>query len=72
MSMHSFLAGGAANLWASGQAEHYVARGLYDFAASREDELSFKAGDTLRVAPKGESLHCIITMLFKNEHDTKY
>ena len=42
--------------WAEGQGEHYVARAMYAYAATRNDELTVKAGEALRVAPKQEQL----------------
>uniref|UniRef100_A0A1I8C217 Peroxisomal membrane protein PEX13 n=1 Tax=Meloidogyne hapla TaxID=6305 RepID=A0A1I8C217_MELHA len=38
--------------WATGMAEHYTAQALYDFSAATQNELSFSAFDTLRIAPK--------------------
>ncbi|XP_077438101.1 peroxisome biogenesis factor 13 [Vanacampus margaritifer] len=38
--------------WASGEDDHVVARAEYDFAASSEEEVSFRAGDMLNLAPK--------------------
>ncbi|KAH7720811.1 PRX-13 protein [Aphelenchoides avenae] len=40
--------------WATGASEHYVAQALYDFNASNQQELSFRASELLRVAPKSE------------------
>lgn len=40
--------------WITGQCEHYIAVGLYDFMAESDKELSFKAGQSIRLAPKGE------------------
>ncbi|XP_054654607.1 peroxisome biogenesis factor 13 [Dunckerocampus dactyliophorus] len=38
--------------WASGEDDHVVARAEYDFTASTEEEISFRAGDMLNLAPK--------------------
>jgi len=38
--------------WAAGEGEHFTAQCDYDFSASNEQELSFKAGQTLRLAPR--------------------
>ena len=38
--------------WANGEGEHYVAQADYDFTAGNPQELSFKAGQTLRLAPR--------------------
>uniref|UniRef100_A0A914XMV4 Peroxisomal membrane protein PEX13 n=2 Tax=Plectus sambesii TaxID=2011161 RepID=A0A914XMV4_9BILA len=40
--------------WANGAGEHYEARALYDFQAMGENELPFRAGEMLRVAPKDQ------------------
>jgi len=39
--------------WASGVHDHFVAVAEYDFEAENHDELSFKHGTVLTVAPKG-------------------
>nr|XP_057917099.1 peroxisome biogenesis factor 13 [Doryrhamphus excisus] len=38
--------------WATGEDDHVVARAEYDFTASTEEEVSFRAGDMLNLAPK--------------------
>ncbi|KAM4785512.1 peroxisome biogenesis factor 13 isoform 5-T5 [Cyanocitta cristata] len=38
--------------WASGEDDHVVGRAEYDFNALSEEEISFRAGDMLRLAPK--------------------
>lgn len=38
--------------WADGKGEHYTAQAEYDFSAGNEQELSFRAGQTLRLAPR--------------------
>lgn len=38
--------------WASGEEDHVVARAEYDFDSDRVDEISFRAGDLLNLAPK--------------------
>lgn len=38
--------------WAEGLTEHYTAQADYDFNAANPQELSFKAGQTLRLAPR--------------------
>ncbi|KAF3708542.1 Peroxisomal membrane protein PEX13 Peroxin-13 [Channa argus] len=38
--------------WASGEDDHVVARAEYDFSAASEEEVSFRAGDMLNLAPK--------------------
>ncbi|XP_074062885.1 peroxisome biogenesis factor 13 [Macrotis lagotis] len=42
----------ATTSWASGEDDHVVARAEYDFAAVSEEEISFRAGDLLNLAPK--------------------
>ena len=37
--------------WTQGQGEHFVARAEYSFEATRSDELSFTANDSLKIAP---------------------
>ncbi|CAJ0956433.1 unnamed protein product, partial [Mesorhabditis belari] len=39
-------------VWATGAANHYRAEALFDFQAQSEQELSFMAGERLRIAPK--------------------
>ncbi|XP_064302919.1 peroxisome biogenesis factor 13 isoform X1 [Phalacrocorax carbo] len=38
--------------WASGEDDHVVGRAEYDFSALSDEEISFRAGDMLRLAPK--------------------
>ena len=38
----------------SGEGEHVIARAEYDFDGEGEEELSFRAGSILRLAPKGK------------------
>ncbi|XP_069706309.1 peroxisome biogenesis factor 13 [Phaenicophaeus curvirostris] len=38
--------------WASGDDDHVVGRAEYDFNALSEEEISFRAGDILKLAPK--------------------
>ncbi|XP_064503536.1 peroxisome biogenesis factor 13 [Pseudopipra pipra] len=38
--------------WASGEDDHVVGRAEYDFNALSEEEISFRAGDMLKLAPK--------------------
>ena len=38
--------------WITGEGEHYVAKGLYDFQTDRTGEVAFTAGQQLRIAPK--------------------
>lgn len=37
-----------------GEGDHVVARAEYDFDGEGEEELSFRAGNILRLAPKGK------------------
>jgi len=39
--------------WASGVHDHFVAVAEYNFEAENHDELTFKQGTVLTVAPKG-------------------
>jgi len=39
--------------WTSGVDDHFVAVAEYDFDAQNDDELSFKQGSLLTIAPKG-------------------
>ncbi|XP_061481770.1 peroxisome biogenesis factor 13 isoform X2 [Rhineura floridana] len=38
--------------WASGEDDHVVGRAEYDFSAVSEEEISFRAGEMLKLAPK--------------------
>ncbi|XP_067028648.1 peroxisomal membrane protein PEX13-like isoform X2 [Acropora muricata] len=40
-----------------GEGDHVIARAEYDFDGEEEEELSFHAGDILRLAPKGKQPH---------------
>lgn len=40
--------------WASGEDDHVVGRAEYDFNAISEEEISFRAGEMLKLAPKGK------------------
>lgn len=40
--------------WATGASQHHNAQALYDFTARNQQELSFRKGETLRVAPRDE------------------
>ncbi|KAI6223731.1 Peroxin-13 [Aphelenchoides fujianensis] len=40
--------------WATGASEHHSAQALFDFDARTQQELSFRKGDRLRVAPRDE------------------
>ncbi|KAL9980486.1 hypothetical protein ACROYT_G009086 [Oculina patagonica] len=40
--------------WKTGEGDHVIARAEYDFDGESEEELSFRAGDILRLAPKGK------------------
>lgn len=46
--------------WASGEDDHVVGRAEYDFNAVSEEEISFRAGEMLKLAPKGKMvlIHC--------------
>lgn len=46
--------------WASGEDDHFVARAEYDFNGNSEEELSFKAGQLIKVAPKGMYLISVL------------
>lgn len=46
----------ASSNWASGEDDHVVGRAEYDFNALSEEEISFRAGDMLKLAPKGKLL----------------
>lgn len=43
---------GTAEGWANGSEDHFVAQALYDFTANSNEEISFKAGSNLNIAPK--------------------
>ena len=38
----------------AGEGDHVIARAEYDFDGENDEELSFRAGDILRLAPKGK------------------
>lgn len=40
--------------WKTGEGDHVIARAEYDFDGENDEELSFCAGDILRLAPKGK------------------
>lgn len=48
--------GTASSNWASGEDDHVVGRAEYDFNAVSEEEISFHAGEMLRLAPKGKAV----------------
>ena len=52
--------------WASGVHDHFVAVAEYDFDAQNSDELTFKQGTVLTLAPKG--LVLIVDILFVLTH----
>ena len=37
-----------------GEGDHVLGKALFDFVGEREDELTFCAGDCLRIAPKNK------------------
>ncbi|KAK3089254.1 hypothetical protein FSP39_002114 [Pinctada imbricata] len=39
-------------LWMTGEDDHFVAKANFDFSANGQEELSFKAGQEIRIAPK--------------------
>lgn len=43
-----------ANAWASGETDHFVATAEFDFQGESNDELSFRRGTEIIVAPKGK------------------
>ena len=45
---------GVAPGWACGAEDHFVAQAKYDFTGQGNDELTFKAGQNIHVAPKGK------------------
>lgn len=51
--------------WASGEDDHFVARAEYDFNGSSEEELSFKAGQLIKVAPKGMYLISVLICILR-------
>lgn len=50
--LSSLSFGKGANAWASGLDEHYVAKAEFDFEGENGDELSFKQGTEIILAPK--------------------
>ncbi|XP_077670107.1 peroxisome biogenesis factor 13 isoform X2 [Eretmochelys imbricata] len=42
----------ASSNWANGDDDHVIGRAEYDFTAVSEEEISFRAGDMLKLAPK--------------------
>jgi len=48
--------------WSSGVHDHFVAVAEYDFDAQNHDELTFKQGVVLNVAPKGLLIVNILTV----------
>jgi len=49
--------------WATGIHDHFVAVAEYDFDAQNHDELTFKQGTALTVAPKGVSIVIFVWIL---------
>ena len=39
--------------WASGEDDHFVALAEYDFDGDNDEELSFRRGTRINIAPKG-------------------
>lgn len=52
-SLDSPASNGQDKKWADGEGEHFTAVANYDFTAGSEQELSFRTGQTLRLAPRG-------------------
>ena len=45
------------NEWTNGKDDHFVVVAEYDFQAQGDDELSFRQGQTITVAPKGKQAY---------------
>lgn len=52
------------NAWASGLDEHYVAKAEFDFEGENNDELSFKQGTEIILAPKGKNIRFGSILIF--------
>lgn len=52
------------NAWASGSDEHYVAKAEFDFEGENSDELSFKRGTEIILAPKGKDCRVVSILIY--------
>ncbi|WAR24245.1 PEX13-like protein [Mya arenaria] len=50
--LQSTFSGATGQGWATGEEDHFVAKAVYNYEGQGNDELSFKAGDNILVAPK--------------------
>lgn len=50
--------------WASGSDEHYVAKAEFDFEGENNDELSFRQGTEIILAPKGKDFRFVSILIF--------
>ena len=63
----------AAHNWQTGDGEHYVAKADFDFTSQTEEELSFKSGQRITIAPKGSlKENCCYTSAFWHYPATSY
>ena len=50
------------NAWARGEVDHFEAVANFNFQGEGAEELSFSAGQTLKVAPKGKTFKVMIIL----------
>ncbi len=53
-----------AQRWTSGDGEHYAARALYDFTSGDRNELSLRANQNIRIAPRGRRYNFHLIMKY--------
>ena len=54
------------SLWMSGKIDHFIAVSEHDFDSVNVDELSFKRGQRIIIAPKGELMYSFFLILKLN------
>ena len=54
LCLYSVYATFSGNEWYNGNADHFVATAEYDFDGEGEGELSFRRGQHIIIAPKGQ------------------